>query len=81
LGLRYKPRRPHPPRCDGLLDAGRKVLELREEGGSPSTPQDLSAGVCSQKKQNHSEEETEIGKRHVNIQAAFKDGAIKLRNW
>ena len=81
LGLRYKPRRPHAPSCDAGMGVGRKLLEPREEGRSPSTPQDLSAGVCSQKQKNNSEEEIKIGKRHVNVRAAFKDGAIKLRGW
>lgn len=61
------------------MGVGRKLPDPREEGGSPSTPQVLSAGVCNQKQQNNSEEEIKIGKRHVNIRAAFKDGAIKPR--
>lgn len=49
-----------------------------QEPINPPPPGPQCWGLKSEQ-QNNSEEEIKIGKRHINVRAAFKDGAIKPR--
>lgn len=68
------------PRCDAHLDVGRKLLHEEER----STPQDLSAGFAIRsnriiQRKKLKQEKKPKQKNHINVRAAFKDGAIKAR--
>lgn len=61
------------------VEGGKSWSQERRAGAHQPPPPGPQCWGLKSEQQNNSEEEIKIGKRHINVRAAFKDGAIKPR--